>query len=225
MCIVLNTQEGFAQKSDGLINKRSPNRSIIISSNVIYNYFTNKTLIKIYNPDGRIPNSRQIVYYWNYKYYDTYSFDLSLQYNRFISKTFAMSTGIRLDQLKIVQKTFLYIDSSSIIPDLKKATNNRYSISLPVSGNYYLKRLRFSFGVYATFFTISESVYLNEYDVKTKGTEWFFYSPEYFIHASVAFKLLKQRGVYLQMGAFHLTRFRNNYGYNNFFTCGLDFEM
>jgi hypothetical protein len=223
LCIGLNTKHAFAQNSDSL--KRAPNRSIIISSNAIYNYFTNKTLVKIYNPVGRVPNSSQIVYYWNYKYYDTYSFDVSLQYNRFISQKFALSTGIRLDQLKIVQKTYLYVDSLSNIPDLKKVTNNRYSISLPVSGNFYLKRFRFSLALYASFFTISESVYLNEHDVKDKGTAWFIYSPAYFMQASAAFKLLKQKDLYLQMGLIRDFRFRSNYGYNNFFTCGLSLEI
>jgi hypothetical protein len=225
LSLALNTKILSAQESDSLIDRRPQKRSFIISSNVIYNYFTNKTLVNIINPDGRMPNSSQIVYYWQYMYYDTYTFDVSAQYNRFISEKFSLSTGIRFDLLKIVQKTHLYVDSNSHMPDLKKVTNSRYSISLPVSGNFYLKRFRYSFGVYASFFTISESVYLNEYDVKSKGSDWFFYSPELYIQESVAFKLLKQRDVYLQVGAFHVSRFRNNYGYNNFFTCGLSLEM
>jgi hypothetical protein len=224
LCIGLNTKHTFAQNSDTSINKRSPDRSIIISSNVIYNYFTNKTLIKIDNPDGRTPNSRQIVYYWNYKYYDTYTFDLSLQYNRFLSKRFSLSSGIRFDQLKRVRKTDLYIDSSAYLPDEKKLTESSYSFSLPVSGNFYLKRFRFSLGLYAYFLTLSHTVYLYENDIEKKFSDMGV-GLQFLTQGSIAFKLLQQKDIYLQTGVFHDFRFRNNYGYKYFFKGGLSLEI
>lgn len=213
----------YAQKNDSLI-QRLKKQSFIISSNCIYNYFTNKTLINVFNPSGRTPNSTQTVYYWQYKYYDTYTYDLNLQYNRFLSKVFSVSTGVRLDQLKSVQKTYLFIDSSSSLPDLKKRTTSDYSISVPVSGNLYLKRFKFSFGLYAYFFTVSKSVNLDEYGVKSKYSKSYFYNPTFFAQESVAFKLYKNKDFYLQLGAFHNLNFNNNYGYNKFFTFGMCIE-
>src|SRR5690606_2259011 len=151
LSIGINTKELYAQKNDSLV-KRLKKQSLIISANGIYNYFTNKTVVNIVNPNGWTPNSKRIVYYWQYKYYDTYTFDFSLQYNRFLSKRFSLSAGIRFDQLKEVRKTFLYIDSSAYLPDEKKLTVNEYSFSLPVTGNFYLKRFRLSFGLYAYLF-------------------------------------------------------------------------
>lgn len=222
LSIGLNTKRLSAQKADSL-NKLLKKESFIISSNGIYNYFTNKTLVNIINPDGRLPNSRQIVYYWQYKYYDTYTFDLSLQYNRFFSKKLSLSYGIRLDQLKSVRKTHLYIDSSAYLPNEKKLTDSRYSLSFPVLGNFYLKRFRFSFGLYTYFFTVSKSVYLDDYGVKSKSSK-FGFGPQFLGQESVAFKLYKNKGIYLQLGAIHSFDFNDNYGYNNFFTFGLSFE-
>ncbi len=223
LIIGLTSKRVYAQNNDSLI-ERLQKQSFIISSNGIYNYFTNKALVNVFNPSGRTPNSTQTVYYWQYKYSDTYTFDFNLQYNKFISRFFSVSTGVRLDQLKSVQKTYLFIDSSSSLPDLKKQTRNNYSISIPVSGNLYLKRFKFSLGLYAYFFTVSKTVNLDEYDVKRKYSKSYFYRPNFFVQESVAFKLYKNGGVYLQLGAFHSLNFNNNYGYNKFFTFGICIE-
>jgi hypothetical protein len=223
LSIGFTNKGAYAQKNDSLI-KRFKKQSLIVSSNGIYNYFTNKTVINMVNPFGKVPNSSQTVYYWQYKYYDTYTFDLSVQYNKFLSKKFSISTGLRFDQLKSIQKTILYIDSSSYLPDLQKLTRSEYSISVPVLGNFYLKRFKFNFGLYAYFFTISKSVDFDEYDVKTKYSKSYFYKPDFFAQESVAFKLLKKREIYLQLGIFHSLNFKNNYGYNKFFTLGVCFE-
>lgn len=174
-------------------------------------------------PYGKIPNSTRYVYYWNYKYFDTHTFDISVQYNKLIKQNISVSYGLRFDQQKSFQKTFLYIDSLENVPDLKNVAITSNNFSMPVILNFYTKRFKFSAGLSLNVLVFRNNVYLNTDNSKTEFKEIFFGGMH--IHESVSYKLLKKKLLFLQLGAFHNFNLFKQQGYNNFFTLGLNYEM
>lgn len=221
---ILSVHLGLHSQSNDSIVRNQKNNSIIIGSNFIYNYFTNKAMVEMFVPYGKIPNSNQFVYYWNYKYYDTYTFDVNFQYNKFISNRLSFSGGIRYNQQKSFRKTFLYIDSMPLVPDFENETIKYNCISLPVTLNYYFKRFKFSGGLFLYMFIVNETIIGYDDGSNKKYTSLGAGLMPVF-QESVSYKLIKDKPIYVQIGAFQRKDFLDDLGYHNFFTLGLNYEL
>ena len=221
--LVVSKSVMFSQSNDS-ITKKHKNSSIIIGSNFIYNYFKKKVLYETFYPTGKIPNSNQYVYYWNYKYFDTYTFDISAQYNQYIKKKISYSVGLRFDKLKQEKRSFLYIDSNAVLPNISRITDNYYSLSAPAILNFYYKRIKLSCGLIYYLYARLNNVYSYEDNeqVSYKGN-YFGYDLKF--SESFSYKILKNKNMYVKLGGIHNFDFYKNYRYGNYFTLGLNYEI
>lgn len=215
----------FSQSVDTLFHPMNK-KTFVISSHLVYNYYTNKSIQTFENPNGFIPNStiNDTIYYYKYKPQDTKTFDLSFIFNKPISNKFSFSFGLRFDQKKQDRKYITYIDSNSTRPDLTSKLNYYYSFSLPVNINYYYKRLKISGGNNLNIWSISKENYNYQNNNRLEYNDSFF-NINIFFQETIAFQLFKSQDLYIQIAAEQSLKFYKKYGYYNFFKFGVSYQF
>lgn len=221
MCTCSHLLSNTADTSKLNMNKKA----FVLSTNIIYNYYSNKTLVTFDNPRGFIPNSTEIIYYQQYKYLDTYTYDFSATYNKPLTKKFSFSTGLRLDLLKEDKKTLVYIDSNANKPDLKRTVYKTYSVSVPLICNYYVNRFKFSTGINIYILNFRKSIYTYENNNKTYLNNKFIDLPYFLIQETIAYKIFKKHNLYTQLSVMQTTDLYRRYGYYNYFCIGLNYQL
>ncbi len=202
--------------------------SIAIAIDYIYNLSSNKTkttwtgLYGLYQNSN--PDERDTVYSITYSYVDGSSFGVDIKYCKNISKRVIFDFGLGFKNKTQKLQYSQYLDNNAFKADKTHEMQTLNIIYLPLRMNFVFNRLLVSFGNNLNLTLFERNIWYYS-DSSTKNKAYNNRSLNLTFQETIAYQLIKNKGLYIQLSFEQSERFYKKNGYNNWFMLGASYRF